>query len=119
MRISLGVIAIALSIATMAAQQLKAVTYFISTGERGTAFRTTDRQLAAWALEAWARNSSGTLAFREAPEKDADIRVYWAQGDAGQYGEMRRTLVAGRPIAEVYVRPDTSFLGPDIDALAT
>jgi hypothetical protein len=120
MRFWIGVIALAAATGALAAQQPAAVSYYIETGARDTAYRPTDRQLAVWALDAWARNSGGTLQFKEVPaEKQADIRVHWAQGDAGQYGEMRRTLVNGRPVADVYVRPDTSFLGPDIDALAT
>ena len=37
---------------------------------------------------------------------------------AGQYGEMRPMLVNGRRGAAVFVRPDTSALGPDIARMA-
>jgi hypothetical protein len=121
MRIWIAAIALALAVAALVAltaQQPAPVTYYISTGTPDTAFRSGDRELAAWALAAWGRASGGTLQFKEAPEKQADIRVYWAAGDSGQYGEMRRMLVDGHAVAEVYVRPDTTTLGPDIEQLA-
>ena len=48
------------------------------------------------------------------PETSATIRVYWVRAGAGLYGEMRRRLLEGRPAADVFVRPDTDGLGPDI-----
>ena len=95
------------------------MTYFISAGEPATEYRPSDRQLAVWALDAWARNSGGALRFEPGDEARARIRVYWAAGGDGLYGEMRSLVVDGRPAAAVYVRPDTSALGPDIAALAS
>lgn len=94
------------------------VTYFIAEGDARASYRPSDRQLAAWAIEAWARSSGGTLRVEPADEARADIRLYWAAADGGQYGEMRRIIVDGRMAAEVYVRPDTTALGPDIAELA-
>ncbi len=94
------------------------MTYYIAAGEAGTSYRPTDRQLAEWALGAWARSSGGALRFEPGDEAHARIRMYWAAADGGQYGEMRRILVDGRPAAAVYVRPDTTALGPDISQLA-
>jgi matrixin len=93
-------------------------TYFVSVGAPGTEYRPSDRQLAVWALEAWARNSGGALRFEGSDEARAQIRVYWAAGGDGQYGEMRRHVAGGRLVADVYVRPDTNALGPDIAELA-
>lgn len=94
------------------------VTYFIDSGTDGSAYKPADRQLAEWALEAWARSSGGALRFEAAPETEALVRVHWVPAAAGQYGEMRPMLVNGRRGAAVYVRPDTSGLGPDIARMA-
>jgi hypothetical protein len=65
-----------------------------------------DSQLATWALEAWQRASGGKLTFEPAPERiKAQIRVNWATGNQGLYGEARPILVNGIRGAEVYVLP--------------
>ena len=119
--------AVALGFAPAAAQILPTlgpldaqgtVTYFIDTGTDGSQFRPADRDLALWALKNWERSAGGALRFVEAPERDALVRVRWVPASAGQYGEMRPLLVNGRRGADVYVRPDTDALGPDIARLA-
>jgi hypothetical protein len=90
------------------------VTYFIAEGEAGSSFRPQDRDLAAWALESWGRATGGRIRFEPATERDALVRVYWVGADGGQYGEMRAIEVNGRRGAAVYIRPDTSALGPEI-----
>lgn len=94
------------------------LTYFVAEGERGSAFRPADRELAAWALAAWARATGGTIRFDAATESNALLQVHWVPAGAGQYGEMRPLMVNGRRGAAVYIRPDTDGLGPDISALA-
>jgi hypothetical protein len=94
------------------------ITYFVGEGTKEAAYRPGDRQLAIWALEAWARSSNGALRFEPAPERDAVIHVNWVAAGDGQYGEMRAFLVNGRRGAAVYIRPDTEGLGPDISPLA-
>jgi hypothetical protein len=94
------------------------ITFFIAPGQPGSQYVDSDRELAVWALQAWSRAVNGRLRFETAPEKDALVQVHWVPADAGQYGEMRPLLVNGRPGAAVYIRPDTSALGPDIAALA-
>jgi hypothetical protein len=94
------------------------VTYFIAEGTPDASYRTTDRQLALWALDAWARSANGTLRFEPAAEDRAQIRLYWVPASDGRYGEMRAFLVNGRRTAAVYIRPDTDALGPDIARLA-
>ena len=42
------------------------VTYFIAQGEPGSEFRTTDTELAAWALRAWENALGGVLKFEQA-----------------------------------------------------
>ena len=42
------------------------------------------------------------------------MRLYWVPAAGGQYGEMRPLDVQGRRGAAVYIRPDTTALGPDI-----
>lgn len=94
------------------------VGYFIGTGEPGSAYRSGDRALAHWALEAWERALDGALHFMPASENAARLRLYWVAADAGEYGEMRPIEVTGERGAAVFIRPDTDALGADIAALA-
>jgi hypothetical protein len=65
-----------------------------------------DSQLAAWALEAWQRASGGKVTFEPAGDRaKAQIRINWASGNQGLYGEARPILVDGIHGAEVYVLP--------------
>ena len=47
-------------------------------------------------------------------EHDALVRLYWAPPGGGQYGEMMPLAIGGRRGAAVFVRPDTTALGPEI-----
>ena len=68
-----------------------------------------DPQLAAWALEAWQAASGGELHLEAAPKMaNAQIRVFWANGRGGLYGEARPIVVEGIRGAEVYVLPEQS-----------
>jgi len=65
-----------------------------------------DAQLAEWALEAWQDATGGRLAFEKSPDRErAHIRVNWAGGNQGLYGEARPIVVDGIRGAEVYVLP--------------
>ena len=65
-----------------------------------------DPELAQWALEAWQAATSGKLNFVKAPDLDhAEIRIHWANGDLGLYGEAQPILVNGVRGAEVFVLP--------------
>ena len=65
-----------------------------------------DPQLAEWAFEAWLKASNGELAFTRVSDRDnARIRLYWASGQQGLYGETRPILIHGQLGAEVYVLP--------------
>ena len=46
------------------------------------------------------------------------MQIHWVPAGGGQYGEMRSMRVGDRRGAAVYIRPDTSALGPDIAAAA-
>lgn len=95
------------------------VTYFIATPSEDAQAKPGDAELAAWALESWERAAGGALKFvRAASESDALVRVYWVPAAGGQYGEMRPLDVRGRRGAAVYIRPDTTALGPDVAAAA-
>jgi hypothetical protein len=94
------------------------ITYFIADGLPGSEYRPSDRDLAAWALKAWEQSIGGALRFEASAEADALVRVHWVPASSGQYGEMRPTFVNGRRGAEVFIRPDTNALGPDIAKLA-
>ena len=94
------------------------ITYFIADGTGQTGFRPPDRQLAQWAFEAWERSSEKRFRFEAAAESSAVIRLYWAESNEGQYGEMRPLTVDGRRGAAVYIRPDVNSLGEDVARLA-
>lgn len=65
-----------------------------------------DPELARWALEAWQKAGGGKLVFEKAATEDAaHIRIYWANGNQGLYGEARPIMVGGIRGAEVYVLP--------------
>ena len=92
---------------------------FIADGDERERYRPADRQLAQWALNAWQRAAGPALQLMPTPEFSARVRLYWAGPHSGQYGEMRPLQVNGQAGAAVYIRPDTTSLGPDIHALAT
>jgi len=91
--------------------------YFIDTGRVATAFRPGDRQLAEWALASWQR-AVNAFELVAAPEDVALIRVYWAEANDGQYGEMRAFTSGGRRGAAVYIRPDMTARGDVIASRA-
>ena len=95
------------------------LTYFIADGRGQTGYLSTDRQLAQWALEAWQRSAQGGFRLEAAPAKRAMVKVYWGELGDGRYGEMRSVLVRGQRGAEVFIRPDTNALGPDIASRAS
>lgn len=90
------------------------IIYFISDGSRQTGYRSSDRELAQWALEAWGRNAGKNLRFQAGTEANAVIRLYWVEANDGQYGEMRPLTLGGRRGAAVYIQPDVESLGADI-----
>jgi hypothetical protein len=91
------------------------VTYFIAAGDTDASFRSSDPQLARWALEAWQRAAGGALTFVATDDEEhALVRVYWAPPGGGQYGEMLAIDVDGKRGAAVFIRPDTNALGPEI-----
>jgi hypothetical protein len=90
------------------------ITYFIADGHGKTGYRSSDRELAFWALRAWQRNAGTSIRLAAAPESKAIIRVYWAEPGDGEYGETRPLFVGDRRGAAVFIRPDTESLGEDI-----
>ena len=72
--------------------------------ERGC--HSSDPELAQWAMEAWQAASAGHLTLEKTADRDkAHIRVYWATGNSGLFGETRPILVEGVSGAEVFVLP--------------
>jgi len=94
------------------------ITVFIADGDARSGFRSSDRQLARWAFDAWHRTAGDGLRLVNRPEPDALVRLYWAGPSDGQYGEMRSVTVAGRRGAEVFVRPEMTALGDEISGRA-
>jgi hypothetical protein len=94
------------------------VGYFIGVGDATSGYSSADRRLAQWAIEAWQRAAGAALKLTPAPEATARVRLYWAGPNGGQYGETRPLVVGGHIGAAVFIRPDTTALGPEIAALA-
>jgi hypothetical protein len=92
----------------------ESVTYFIANGKSDNGYRSADRQLALWALQAWQRSAGAGLRFEPAPETAALVRLYWAEPDGGEFGETQPLMVHGRRGAAVFIRPDVAALGPDL-----
>ena len=90
------------------------ITYFIADGKGQTGYRSSDRELALWALEAWQRSAAKSLRLAAATESKALVRLYWAEPSDGQYGEMQPLIVGGQRGAAVFIRPDVESLGQDI-----
>ena len=94
------------------------IEFFIGAGEPRHGYRDSDRELAQWALEAWAGHSAGGFTIRPMPERDAVVRVYWPAPGDQLFGEMRPLVVNGRRGAAVYVTTDMLALGPDLASRA-
>ena len=109
-----GVPVIARQAALRALDSNHPITYFIADGSGKPGYRSSDRELALWALQAWKKTIGGTLQLDAAPESTALVRIYWASPQAGEFGEMQPLTVGGRRGAAVFIRPDVESLGPDI-----
>jgi hypothetical protein len=84
-----------------------------------TGCRTTDPQLAGWALDAWAKASNGLLQWVQVKDPaKARLRIRWATVREGQFGETRRIRLGSRTITDLYVLTDVTQLGPEIEKLA-
>lgn len=121
----LGVIVLAISFGTTSScgqqapglQPLEStvpITYFVADGAGQKGYRTSDNQLALWALQAWERNAPAGVRFVASSESTALVRVYWTESNDGGYGEMRPLLVGGSRGAAVFIQPDVESLGGDI-----
>lgn len=94
------------------------ITYFIAEGAPRSAYKASDRELATWALKAWEKTLGEAIHFEPSSQPDALVRIFWVPAGDNQFGEMQEVNVKGRRGAEVYIRPDTEGLGPDIAPLA-
>src|SRR5581483_10508155 len=73
------------------------ITYFIDDGKAVPGYRSSDRELAVMALNAWSRESQGKLMFSEAKSRDlALIRFHWIDPNEGLFGETQRIAVKGK-----------------------
>jgi hypothetical protein len=110
--------AAALLWAVLSLAQAQEVRYWIAPcSNTASSCKSSDIELANWALQAWAKASEGRLRLARTEDREqALIRILWDEGEAGLYGEMRPILVAGKRGAEIHVRPDLDQLGPAIAA---
>jgi hypothetical protein len=68
-----------------------------------------------WALGAWQRESGGAIVLLKAgSENTARLRIHWAGGADGLYGETQPITIDGKRGASIYVLPDLNGLGRDI-----
>lgn len=90
------------------------IPYFIADGTGKPGYRSSDQELARWALDAWRRSSQQRLRFAPAAESAALIRLYWVDPVDGLFGEMRPLVVGGRRGAAVFINADVDSLGDDL-----
>jgi hypothetical protein len=114
--VAVGALASAQGMPRMTLDANGRITYFINTGKPDASYSPADRELAVWALDDWARATGRTIRFEETKTEEAALlRIHWVPARGGQYGEMRSLILGdGRRGAEVFIRPDTEGLGPDI-----
>src|ERR1041385_5842111 len=88
------------------------IPFVIQDGKGVPGFVSSDRELAIWALDAWARESGRKLKFVEAASPDSGIvRLRWVSAHEGLFGETQHVRVGTREGALVFVMPDVSQLG--------
>jgi hypothetical protein len=80
-----------------------------ATASAETSCRQDDPELARWALEAWQRESGGSIVVTKASSAEhARFRLHWANGNSGLYGETEPLLVDGKRGANIYVLPSVA-----------
>lgn len=82
--------------------------YWVEPCDAGAECRAGDPELAAWAMQAWQVADGGSLTLVPAAREKAQIRVFWANGRQGLYGDARPIVVDGVKGAEVYVVTPTA-----------
>ena len=88
------------------------ISFFIEDGKGVPGYVASDRELARWALDAWARESGGKLKFVETTDPEtALVRVHWASDREGLFGETQHIRVGNKIGAIVNVMPDVVNLG--------
>jgi hypothetical protein len=95
------------------------IPFFIHDGASVPGFVDSDRELAEFAVNAWARESGGKLKFvRSANEQSALVHVVWSGRNGGRFGETARILVGDKPGAVTFVMPDVRQLGEPLASAA-
>lgn len=94
------------------------ITYWIDAATPESGVTEADRTMARWALEAWGAQANPPVRFEPGERGTAIIRIHWTPLIGGTYGETRARRIQGRRGADVFVRPDTEGLGPDVAAAA-
>ncbi len=103
-----------LAVAGVCAGHAAGLTYWVEPCTRPAemACKNGDPDLAQWAMEAWQAASGGKLQVERTAEKNqATVKIYWASGRAGLYGETRGGDVFVSPAAgEGILREATVYL---------
>jgi hypothetical protein len=88
------------------------IPYYVDDGKGIAGYDAGDRELAAFALEAWARESGGRLKFTPAQSEDkALLQVRWVAAGEGRFGEMQTIPVGGRQVVVTFISPGVSSMG--------
>jgi matrixin len=101
---------------TLAVGSDGAIGYFIAAGDKGSGYRDGDADLAAWALQEWQRSVGGALRFERVDSEDAaTVRVHWRPwSEEAALGRMEPTIIDGRAIAALDIRPDEHRFRPTV-----
>lgn len=102
------------AVASPVEQTTTTVPFFIADGTGHAGYQPGDQELAQWALQAWQNIVGNSVHFEAGPEASSIVRLYWADPEGGQFGEMSPIAVGGLRGAAVFIRPDMEALGPKL-----
>jgi hypothetical protein len=104
-----------LLLALLLFQSGQAMSYYIEDGSGVDGYEAGDRELATFALEAWARESGGRLRIVPAgSQAEAVLRIRWIAADRQRSGEIQRTPVPSKPGAILSVSSGVEAFGEPV-----
>jgi hypothetical protein len=104
--------ALLLAVLFQAPRAPEIIPYYVTDGKNVGGYDAGDKELAVFALDAWARESGNRLKFTPAKsEAEALLIVRWVAAGEGLFGEMQRIQVNGKSGAVVNISPGAAGLG--------
>jgi hypothetical protein len=93
-----------------------AIPFFIAPPAEKSGYRSGDADLAAWALQEWARRVGPPLRFAPVESEDAAaVRIHWLPwSEDGALGHMEPSIANGRAVASIDIRPDEFRFRPTV-----